>query len=432
MARRIMAGDSKLMSRTARTGLKASRKPYYRLIERGVSLGYRKPKKGPGAWVIRRYIGNDSYTVKNLTTADGKLIIADDYSDADGRGILNFAQAQDRAKAQESTAEPSGPYTVDKAADDYLEFLRSEGRDDSAIRDAATRIKAFISPTLGKFEVAALNPKQLRRWRADLAKAAPRLRTKPDEKQKHRDFTDERARKSTANRILTTLKAMLNHAFDEEKAASNKAWGRRLKPVENADAARIRYLTIEEAKRLVNTCDSEFRKLVQGALQSGGRYGQIARLKVNDFNPDVGTIDFRSRKGRGKEKSYSCVLTDEGIRFLKQMCAGRAGADLIFTKDSGEPWAKSHQARPMAEACKRAGIRPAIGFHGLRHTWASHAVMNGTPLLVVAKNLGHADTRMVEKHYGHLAPSYIVDAIRAGAPQFGFRPSNVKPMRAPK
>jgi hypothetical protein len=45
--------------------------------------------------------------------------------------------------------------------------------------------------------------------------------------------------------------------------------------------------------------------------------------------------------------------------------------------------------------------------------------MNGVPLLVVAKNLGHADTRMVEKHYGHLAPSYVADAIRAGAPRFG-------------
>jgi hypothetical protein len=47
---------------------------------------------------------------------------------------------------------------------------------------------------------------------------------------------------------------------------------------------------------------------------------------------------------------------------------------------------------------------------------------NGVPLLVVAKNLGHSDTRMVEKHYGHLAPSYIADAIRAGGPQFGFQP----------
>jgi len=44
--------------------------------------------------------------------------------------------------------------------------------------------------------------------------------------------------------------------------------------------------------------------------------------------------------------------------------------------------------------------------------------VNGVPLLVVAKNLGHSDT----KHYGHLAPSYIADAIRAGAPRFGFKP----------
>ena len=40
--------------------------------------------------------------------------------------------------------------------------------------------------------------------------------------------------------------------------------------------------------------------------------------------------------------------------------------------------------------------------------------MNGVPLIVVAKNLGHSDTRMVEKHYGHLAPSYVAVAIRAG------------------
>jgi hypothetical protein len=36
--------------------------------------------------------------------------------------------------------------------------------------------------------------------------------------------------------------------------------------------------------------------------------------------------------------------------------------------------------------------------------------MNSMPLLVVAKNLGHRDTRMVERHYGHLAPSFVADA----------------------
>jgi Phage integrase family/Transposase, Mutator family len=82
-------------------------------------------------------------------------------------------------------------------------------------------------------------------------------------------------------------------------------------------------------------------------------------------------------------------------------------------------WGKSNQTRPMAEACARAKIEPPANFHALRHTYASHAVMAGAPLLVVAKNLGHADTRMVEKHYGHLSQSYIADAIRAAAPRFG-------------
>jgi len=57
--------------------------------------------------------------------------------------------------------------------------------------------------------------------------------------------------------------------------------------------------------------------------------------------------------------------------------------------------------------------------------------MNGVPLLVVAKNLGHADTRMVERHYGHMSPSHVSDAIRAGAPRFGkVRASNVVGLRA--
>jgi integrase len=58
----------------------------------------------------------------------------------------------------------------------------------------------------------------------------------------------------------------------------------------------------------------------------------------------------------------------------------------------------------------------------MRHTWASLAVMNGVPLIVVAKNLGHSNTRMVEKHYGHLADDYVKEAIRESAPRFGFKP----------
>ena len=128
------------------------------------------------------------------------------------------------------------------------------------------------------------------------------------------------------------------------------------------------------------------------------------------------------------------VLTPEGADFFRQLSTGHEGAALLFRRGDGAVWAKSDQARPMRAACARARITPAVSFHALRHTWASLAAMNGVPLMVVAKNLGHADTRMVERHYGHLAPSYITDAIRGGAPRFASTdtPSTIVPMAAGK
>jgi Site-specific recombinase XerD len=91
-------------------------------------------------------------------------------------------------------------------------------------------------------------------------------------------------------------------------------------------------------------------------------------------------------------------------------------------REDKSKWKTAEQSRPMREANANAKIDPPISFHILRHTWASHSVMNGVPLIIVAKNLGHKDMRMVEHHYGHLAPSYVADAIRAGSPRYGIEP----------
>src|SRR5216684_2072135 len=87
---------------------------------------------------------------------------------------------------------------------------------------------------------------------------------------------------------------------------------------------------------------------------------------------------------------------------------------------AGNAWGSHDQHRPMAAACKAAGIEPAIGMHTLRHTYASSLVQAGVSLAIVAEALGHADTRMVSKHYGHLAPSHVADAIRAHLPALGI------------
>ena len=61
---------------------------------------------------------------------------------------------------------------------------------------------------------------------------------------------------------------------------------------------------------------------------------------------------------------------------------------------------------------------------------SSLATIDGHAVALIAKNLGHADTRIVAKHHGHLASSYIVNAIRADAPKFGFTPNaSVVPLR---
>jgi integrase len=181
----------------------------------------------------------------------------------------------------------------------------------------------------------------------------------------------------------------------------------------------VRYLTVAECKRVLNACEPEFRNLVHALLLTGCRYQEIARLRAQDFNPDAGTLNVQqSKSGNARH----VALTEEGQHFFAQLVAGRRGSELML----GRSWGKSHQVKPMAAACARAGINPPVGLHQLRHTFASLSVMNGTPLIVVANALGHADTRMVEKHYGHLSQSYLAEAIRKGAPRFGKVSSNVK------
>ena len=80
--------------------------------------------------------------------------------------------------------------------------------------------------------------------------------------------------------------------------------------------------------------------------------------------------------------------------------------------------------RPIARACRQARIRPTISFHVLRHTYASLAVQSGMALLALARNLGHADTRMVERHYGHLSNSYLREQVRRHILALGSAPSS--------
>ena len=401
--------DAKLDTRSARAKLPMRDSPYWISLAPGLALGYRKGPKG-GVW-LAKIVRNG---LRQQTTFD---VPADDAFDPDGVLAMSYAQAQEKAREWFATvtkpAGPTDPYTVKDAVDDYLEWFRATGR--KSIKETEASVHAFILPQLGNDGVRSLTPTRLRKWHAEIAAAPPRLRTKPGDKQKVRDTSEDpeapRRRRATANRILTILKAALNHAWHEGKVPSDDAW-RRIAPFREVDAARVRYLNREECRRLVNASPEPLRTIVRAALLTGARYSELGRLRVVDFHRDSGTVLVRTSKA-GKLRHLE--LTAEGLEFFREITAGRAGSELLFHRD-GIAWGKSHQQRPLVEACRAANVNPAASFHTLRHTYASLMVMDGVPLMVVARNLGHVDTRMVEKHYGHLATSYVREAIRAAKP----------------
>src|SRR5271157_2193288 len=111
MARTVR--DTNLETRAARLRLTARRKPYWRLLETGLHLGYRRTKEGGGSWIARRFIGEGRYLETKIGTAD-------DLQDADGLALRSFRQAQEATRewwrvAQRCAlghAPDEAPYTI--------------------------------------------------------------------------------------------------------------------------------------------------------------------------------------------------------------------------------------------------------------------------------------------------------------------------------
>lgn len=419
MARTVK--DTKLGTREARAALAPRNKPYWREIEQGFHVGYRKTRSGAGRWIAREYLGEGKYAEKALGNVDDVL-------DADENKTLDWKQAQGRARGwreERAAGENKGPYTVKAAINDYLDYLNGEGK--ASYRDFKYRADAHILPELGSAPVIDVSTRKIRLWRDKLAAMPARLRTRPGKEQKYRpapQSADEvRQRQLSANRCLMILKAALNHAFNEDMVDDDTAW-RKVQPFRDVERPSERFLTADECKRIVNSCENGFQNLVQGALVTGMRYGELAQLRTKDFLPGNHTIYIH--EGKTAKSRRHVVLTKSGVEFFRRTTAGKSGDDLIFTHDTGTPWGKSHQTRPMKDACQRAKISPPVGFHALRHSYASAAIRNNVPLLVLASNLGHVDSRMIERTYSHIIEDERKKILHEGIPDLGdFQPDNV-------
>jgi integrase len=421
--------NPRIINRTVRARLEARRDPYWHLIAEGQHVGYRRLNSTGGSWIARYYTREHGRRFQSLGTAD-------DVAPADGTHVLSFPQAIQAAqawvvivqKADGAGVAHNASYTVAQAMADYITDRQLEKRSttEQKLDDRTQTISdAFIIPTLGHIELAKLTHGKVKAWRDALANAAPRKRTKPGKEQAYRAFDANdpdalRRRQATANRILTILKAALNHAHTERRIVTKAAW-EAVKPFRNVDVAKVRFLSAKELKTFVPKCAApDFQRLVKGALVTGARYGELTALSVDNFDAEDGTV-FIAKSKNGEARHVH--LNDEGIAFFAELTKGRAASDRIFVRSNGKPWKKSEQKRPMDEACKAAKV-PGVTFHILRHTYASHALMNQMPLEVLQRQLGHKDLRITMRHYAHLCSQYKQDKVRQHAPVFNFE---VKP-----
>ncbi len=416
--------DGKLDARTARLKLAPRAEPYWRTIHEGRAIGYRRAPGGRGGtWIARHYDAN-----AKPARVYHSLGSADDFMDADGADTLTFAQAQEKAREwfagiAKAAGKVIAPLTVAKALENYLADYTARGG--KALAETERAVNAHILPALGAKQVPHLSANAIRGWHRGLATAPARVRrkvkaTKLATREVSADPDAQRARRATANRVLTVLKAALNLAFREGQVASDEAW-RKVQPFPKVDAATVRHLSDDESKRLVNACDSDFRRLVTAALLTGCRYGELRSLQARDVNAKANVLTIRASKGG---TARHVVLTDEARRFFVDLCAGKNSNDLLLLRDNGEAWGPSVQFRPMRAACNAAKIAPAVSFHILRHTHASRLASQGVPMAVIAAQLGHADLKMTSKHYAHLAPGYVSETIRVAFGSMGIVPTS--------
>jgi integrase len=139
-------------------------------------------------------------------------------------------------------------------------------------------------------------------------------------------------------------------------------------------------------------------------------------MRVGDYKPQVGVLHIPISKS-GKPRDIP--LDPEGRAFFEALTVGRPLDEFMFEKYAHEPWGPKNQIDRMKAAVQRVpGLK--LTFHGLRHTFASHLLMGGMSTITLMHLLGHADTREIERCYGHLTKGYIRDAVEQIGLRFGI------------
>jgi len=279
--------------------------------------------------------------------------------------------------------------TFDKFADEFMATYSENNNKPSEVASKQTILKHHLRPSFGRRRLDAIQQREIETYKS--ARLKKGLSPK------------------TVNNHLTVLRRIVTLAAEWGIIAHAPQF-KWLKVPE----AEFDFLTFEEAGRLEQAAEGEWATMVVLGLGTGMRQGELLALRWEDVDLVAGRLVVRRAVARGiigtpkSGKSREIPLNDKVLRVLKAHRHLRG--ELVFCDGDGHMLSKGACKWPLRRACRRAGLR-RIGWHVLRHSFASHLVMRGAPLKAVQEMLGHSTIEMTMR-YSHLSPDVRRDAVR--------------------
>jgi len=267
--------------------------------------------------------------------------------------------------------------TVGKMCEEYLEYAKVNHLSWKADQSRLKTLVAFWGPHT---ELERIASRQIERFKAS------RL---------------EKVKPATVNKEIGLLKHLLNLAVEWGYIYENPA--RRVKPLRENNR-RLRYLIKEEINRLVAAASRHLKPIIVLAVNTGMRRGEIFNLKWS-------YVDLKNRfieviKSKNGEKRV--IPINKTLLEVLHRLPRRIDSPYVFPGKKGKK--RTDCKKSFRTAMRKAEIEDFC-FHDLRHTFASHLVMAGVPLLTVAELLGHKSIEMT-KRYSHLSPNHKAAAVR--------------------
>ncbi|MBF9049792.1 tyrosine-type recombinase/integrase [Roseobacter sp. HKCCD9010] len=389
--------------------LRPRNSPYWNILEFCRHIGLQKLASGRLYWMarVRRLDGGYSQTrlgphrtaqsggltyeealehAKNWFNEPDVLAVASEPYPAGINRELHYTKVESR-------------FTVGDAMHSFVEWKRIAAAR-TYFETTLSLINHHIIPRLGHLPVEELSQSVFTQFCIDFLETAPkRGRGAPEGRVRLEELDHERLRKrkKILNTIIGLLRTAIEMSWENGDIDSELHW-RRFRRMPHADTPRQFFLTRAQAKRVIASCRPDLALLVQGALYTGCRVSELACLKARDVGGHAFGIYAEPPKSyRGRY----VVLPNEGMTFFLDQVEALDDEDLVFRMSSGRLWSGCHK-HLFREAVRRAGLPEGFVFHGLRHTYASQLLQAGTPLAMVAKQLGHTNTDTVSRTYGHL------------------------------